>query len=446
MAELQSTLETKPSVFVGNASRACYAEQHGYGFQFELIPNTPLVDASVARTASLLRAFDGTKGPKPQLEEGSWLMYTDAYTYVIDPERSIESMVEAAHTMQTTRMAAAKLAGGEGGCDLIIQEDGATGDPGANAGWFLLRNSEWSRALLQRWAGTRKARKGDYVQIAAGSADGGDDQPALMDLIIHEAGGLGMPVKYDDRCFKEHLQKLPAWKKDKEWMESTEPYSKYCLCWSREMEKLKVGYKKGEGVFLPKVCVLPYPNNVVKGDTQAQLLSVQARDGVNELEARAKYRFLMHDENYHQKIRVLPKWCPRLVDGFCDFMWGQWAPEKRKKWTQHYEKESLESIGRECPSSDKGSSSTGSGAASPAPAGVPGVKGGSTSSDLGAAIEKKRATTDTTSSTSSSISTISSSEGDAESGSGGNNATAIRVAWKRLVGVLQGIADEGKGS
>jgi hypothetical protein len=303
MAELQSTLQKKPSAFVANASHACYAERHSYDFQFELIPNTPLADASVARTVSLLRIFgDGTKGSKPQLEEGSWLMYTDADTYVIDPDRSIESMVDAAHKMQTTRMAAAKLAGGEGGCDLIIQEDGATGDPGANAGWFLLRNSEWSRTLLQRWADTRTARKGDYVQIR--QCCGGDDQPALMDLIIHEAGGSGMPVKYDDRCFNEHLQQLPAWKKDKEWMDMTEPYNKYCLCWSREMDKLKVGYKRGEGVFLPKVCVLPYPNNVVKGDRQAQLLSVQARDGVNELEAQAKHRFLMHDKYHQLKIRV----------------------------------------------------------------------------------------------------------------------------------------------
>jgi hypothetical protein len=199
MTKLQADLLQKPSVFVGNDSHACYAELHNYDYRFELIPNTALVDASEARTAALLRIFgDGRGGQSSQLKDGSWLMYADADTYIIDPDRSMESMINAAHDMQATRMAAAKISVGAGandGCDLIIQEDGATGDPGANAGWFLLRNSEWSRGLLERWANTRKARKGDYVQIRQSS--GGDDQPALMDLIIHEASKAG-GVAYAD--------------------------------------------------------------------------------------------------------------------------------------------------------------------------------------------------------------------------------------------------------
>jgi hypothetical protein len=377
MTKLQADLLQKPSVFVGNASHACYAELHNYDYRFELIPNTALVDASEARTAALLRIFgDGRGARSSQLKDSSWLMYADADTYIIDPDRSMESMIKAAHDLQATRMAAAKISVGAGendGCDLIIQEDGATSDPGANAGWFLLRNSEWSRVLLRRWANTRKARKGDYVQIRQSS--GGDDQPALMDLIIHEAGKAG-GVAYADTCFKEHLQQLPAWKKDRDWMGMTEPYNKYCMCWAREMEKLNIGYMRGEGVFVPKVCVLPYPRDA-KNDQQGQLLSVQARDGLTELEAKSKHRFLVHDKVYSLKIRIQPKWCPRLADGFCNYMWGQWAPEK--EWLQpHLQKEAMVSIEKaRCPK------------------------------EVGNAIK--------------------------------SNGTAIKAAWKRLVGVLKGI-------
>ena len=45
----------------------------------------------------------------------------------------------------------------------------------------------------------------------------------------------------------------------------TEPYNDYTKCWDRVMRgysKLNGGYRKGVGAFLPKVCILPYPNKV----------------------------------------------------------------------------------------------------------------------------------------------------------------------------------------
>ena len=97
------------------------------------------------------------------LAENQWLMYIDADTYIIDPKRSVESIVLAAHKMQKQRITAGQEVGS--GCDLIVQEDGATSDPGANMGWFLLRNTEWARALLRKWKTTRSDRNGDYVQV-----------------------------------------------------------------------------------------------------------------------------------------------------------------------------------------------------------------------------------------------------------------------------------------
>ena len=70
-------------------------------------------------------------------------------------------------------------------------------------GWFLLRNTQWTRSLLKRWALTREFRKGDYVQIRQVKSYktkthfslthtqccGGDDQPSMLDLILHEIPG-----------------------------------------------------------------------------------------------------------------------------------------------------------------------------------------------------------------------------------------------------------------
>lgn len=66
------------------------------------------------------------------LNEFDWVFYLDSDAWITNPEIPLETLLPA-----------------QGGADFVVTEDAA----GANAGAWIIRSSDWSRAFLKEWWG-----------------------------------------------------------------------------------------------------------------------------------------------------------------------------------------------------------------------------------------------------------------------------------------------------
>lgn len=66
------------------------------------------------------------------LNDFDWVFYLDSDAWITNPQIPLETLLPA-----------------QGGADFVVTEDAA----GANAGAWIIRSSDWSRAFLKEWWG-----------------------------------------------------------------------------------------------------------------------------------------------------------------------------------------------------------------------------------------------------------------------------------------------------
>ena len=66
------------------------------------------------------------------LNDYDWVFYLDSDAWITNPEIPLETLLPA-----------------QGGADFVVTEDAA----GTNAGAWIIRSSDWSRAFLKEWWG-----------------------------------------------------------------------------------------------------------------------------------------------------------------------------------------------------------------------------------------------------------------------------------------------------
>ena len=101
-------------------NRRDYADRHGY----TLLDLTAHVGTARPKSWYKLKAVESV------LNHYDWVFWLDADAWITNPEIPLESVLPASKA-----------------ADFLVTEDAT----GANAGSWLLRNSDWSRAFLREW-------------------------------------------------------------------------------------------------------------------------------------------------------------------------------------------------------------------------------------------------------------------------------------------------------
>jgi hypothetical protein len=112
-------------------NRKAYTDRHGYA----------LVDGSQYSGTERPKSWYKLKAVEAALDDYDWVFWLDADAWITNPDVALESILPSSD-----------------GVDLVVTRDAT----GANAGAWMLRNSDWSRLLLAQWWGMTS-----YIRVCA---------------------------------------------------------------------------------------------------------------------------------------------------------------------------------------------------------------------------------------------------------------------------------------
>eukprot|EP00892_Ulva_mutabilis_P001951 jgi/Ulvmu1/11757/UM008_0171.1 len=137
-------------------NRKEYADRHGY----TLVNGTDLVGDDRPPAWYKIKVVESV------LNDFDWVFYLDSDAWITNPEIPLETLLPA-----------------QGGADFVVTEDAA----GTNAGAWIVRSSDWSRAFLKEWWGLESfVRSGARAETRLRTgAQKGDTKSGDNDALKH---------------------------------------------------------------------------------------------------------------------------------------------------------------------------------------------------------------------------------------------------------------------
>ena len=151
--------DDQPIKRLSRENHQLYAQIHGYSlYQFESEQDIAANEDANMTTSQKNPFFWKVNAVRNVIEKHSWVMWMDCDAFFMDPERTIDSVIEMYTANQTlaTRVHSAGLStgihaalypGGGTNVSLLLAVDST----GINNGVWMMRNSGWSSDFLLRW-------------------------------------------------------------------------------------------------------------------------------------------------------------------------------------------------------------------------------------------------------------------------------------------------------